>query len=59
MERAHTEMTPVELPGYRLLEENYVVQYAIDPSTGVTMLNADTSEPVIQLLERTPIDAIP
>lgn len=59
MERAHAEMTPVELPGYRLLQENYIVQYAMDPSTGAALLDADTGEPVIQLLERAFRDATP
>ncbi|WP_245895410.1 penicillin-binding transpeptidase domain-containing protein [Devosia submarina] len=59
MERAHAEMMPVELPGYRLLQDNYYVQYAMDPSTGTPLRNAATGERVVQILERAAVEVIP
>lgn len=52
MERAHTDLVPVELPGYRLLHQNYVVQYASDPDTGLPIINPETGQPVLQLVDR-------
>jgi penicillin-binding protein, 1A family len=52
MERAHAKMVPVELPGYRLLQENYVVQYAMDSETGLPAINKHTGAPVIEILAR-------
>lgn len=52
MERAHADLIPVELPGYRLLQQNYIVQYAVDPDTGLQLINPDTGQPSIQIVER-------
>lgn len=49
---AHTDLVPVELPGYRLLHQNYVVQYASDPDTGLPIINPETGQPVLQLVDR-------